>query len=239
MEIEEQEQHQIQKAYLKLFAENNYLCVYDKNSGLQKQPKTTNSRTTEVNFQSAEKEKFQNEVIENPGIRALRKLLLGKDELNERDKKSILSWVSLHSLRSAKRRKPLFPTKEEYESRFDDTLKIEQYFFNKMVTLEIKVCSGDDYFITSDNPVKEVEIEGKYYALIPLSPKEVMVLTNQEEKYPTHNEISFPEMANAMQVGGCYQECYSNRKDLPFDALKIICIKYNLIPELENMPFKR
>ena len=89
-------QHQIQEAYLKtVVGSDNKLLVYRKNLDMKPIKVAPLNCTVLKDFQSVEKEEFQNKAIETPGIKALRKLIKNVGEISDGEIAIIFNCLSL------------------------------------------------------------------------------------------------------------------------------------------------
>jgi hypothetical protein len=117
-------QHSIQKAYLKTFTDQSgRVWVYAKAGG-RPVPKSPVQCAAEGDFQSPALEFYQNQVIETPGIKALRvNGLLAEEEFEQ-----MSMWMALHIIRPEKAREELFESSADYESCFREELRKERLF---------------------------------------------------------------------------------------------------------------
>jgi len=93
-------QHSIQKAYLKTFADQSgRVWVYAKAGG-RAVPKSPVQCAAEEDFQSPALEFYQNQVIEIPGIKALRV----NGSLSPEEFEQMSMWAALHIIRTQKAR---------------------------------------------------------------------------------------------------------------------------------------
>ncbi len=119
-------QHGVQEAYLKKSAvpdPDGRIWVYSKRGG-RPVPRPPKQCAAEADFQSDELEFYQQQVIETPGIRALR--LSGA--LSDEEFEQISMWMGLHIIRTKQAREQLFRSAADYERRFMDEFRKEQQF---------------------------------------------------------------------------------------------------------------
>ncbi len=142
-------QHNVQKAYLKSFADKSgKVWVYSKAGG-PPIPKSPAECAADEDFQSPELEFYQNRVIETPGIKALRV----SGTLSEREYEHISMWTALHILRSQKARQELFESTANYEARFHEELSKERLFSQYYKYVYTHTIVEPDFAVTSDDPV--------------------------------------------------------------------------------------
>ncbi len=117
-------QHSVQEAYLKRFAApGGRIWVYSKKGG-EPVPRSSRHCAAEEDFQSAQLEFYQQQVVESPGIKALR---VG-GALSDDEFAQMLMWMGLHIIRTNKAREQLFESAADYERRFYGELRKEQLF---------------------------------------------------------------------------------------------------------------
>src|ERR1700720_573800 len=110
-------QHSIQEAYLKKFAAPaGRIWVYSKRGG---KPVLKPGCAAEEGFQSEELEFCQQQVVESPGIKALR----ANGSLSDEEFEQISMWMGLHFIRTKTARQQLFESAADYQSRFPDQLR--------------------------------------------------------------------------------------------------------------------
>lgn len=223
-------QHHIQEAYLKNFADKGKLWVFN-NMTESYSSKPASQCTIEENFQSDQLEKLQNATIESPGIQKLRKLV-SKGNLSDDDIKTILYWTALHTIRNKNFRGN---SGLNYQSDFDELLNTEKLFTNYFRYIFIYSCNQNNFFITSDNPIIEFYIGDKILRVLTWSPQKA-ILFSPIDNYPSH-EVEFSEMVNSMLLAGSFAEIYSNNKNLPIKKYKENIEEYNLKPKTENTLF--
>ena len=112
-------QHSIQEAYLKKFAApGGRIWVYSKEGG-EPVPKPPGQCASEKDFQSAQLEFYQQQVVENSGIKSLRV----NGALSDDEFEHMSMWMGLHIIRTRKARQQLFESAADYERRFHDELR--------------------------------------------------------------------------------------------------------------------
>lgn len=225
------DQHSIQEAYLKNFCINGRLWAYDKSNKTSKL-KPASQCTTEEDFQSDILEKLQNDTIESPGIKMLRKLLEGKT-INEIEFELVRYWTALHIIRNQKfRNTPSINYNNNYEQLFEVERKFSYYFqycfaFN---------CNEDKFLITSDNPIQEFSVGKDVVRVFPLSPKKLL-LFSPIDNYVKHDELEFTEMINSILWANSFQFVFSNQSKLPIQKYEENIKKWNMIGSLEESKF--
>lgn len=225
-------QHHIQEAYLKKFESSDRVWIYTRHSDKFDQ-KPASQCTSEEDFQSEYLEVFQNREIESPGIKKLRKLTT-EHSLTEDELSQVLYWTALHSIRNKN-----FRTNSglDYNSKFNELLETEKLFSNYYrVIFRYNCVENEEFFITSDNPIIEFTVGNCILRVLTLSPK-MALLFSPIPDHPVHASISFPEMVNSMLYASCFDEIYSNTKDLQIDNYKNNMNLLNLYPVWENTEF--
>jgi len=209
-------QHQIQEAYLKTFVgSDNKLWVYRKNLDMKPIKVAPLNCTVLKDFQSVEKEEFQNKAIETPGIKALRKLIKNVGEITDGEIEIIFNWMALHSIRNQRARERIFQNKTEYENHFDNIYDQEnKYLQDFNFCDQYTIHEKNEFFITSDNPVFKVNIKDTIVLFLTLSPTKAIILTTHGKR-PFHNSMTIPESVNSMLYANCINEIYSNQENLP------------------------
>lgn len=225
-------QHSIQEAYLKKFCVNGRLWAYDKKlkAALLK---PASKCTTEEDFQSEFLEILQNDIIENPGIKSLRKLLDGKT-IDSTDYEIVRYWIALHIIRNKKYREIVG---NNYELDFNKLLDIEKTFSNYFRYCYLCKCDKEKYFITSDNPILELTVGNEEVQILTLSPDKLILLTPIDDTVH-HNEVEFTELINSMIWANAVNQVFSNRKELPISEYENNTDKLNLNAVLEKSQFK-
>jgi hypothetical protein len=221
-------QHHIQEAYFKAFEDKKgKLWVYPKNGGkpLYRPAKQCTAR----NFQSDALEFLQNQLIETPGIGALRR----KGKLTEAQYASISLWMALHILRNEKSFRELFQS-NNWEERFKPELEAERIFSGYYRFVFICELDGDiDYWLTSDNPVIEFRIENEFVRCCSISPTR-MILFSPRDDVPTH-ELGIKNLFNAMVWANADQYIFSHNKHVSIEHLQQNATVFKIAPVLENI----
>lgn len=225
------DQHNVQEAYLKEFCVKGRLWVHDKmtRKGIS-QP--ASKCTIEDGFQSDILERYQNEKIESPGIKALRKILNG-NSIGENEFEIVRYWTALHIIRN-----PNFRSAPDidYNAYFYKLIDIENKFsLNYCYCFKYK-CPDGEYFITSDNPVLDLTIGEFIVRMLPLSPKEVILLSPINNIF-WHEKLEMTELVNSMQWAHSHKCIFSNQKNIPISSYEQNIKDWNLVPVWEEMKF--
>lgn len=224
-------QHSVQKAYLKSFAEKSgRLWVYPKTGG-RPFPKPPGECAADEDFQSPALELYQNKFIENPGIKALR----ATGALTDSEYEQISLWMGLHIIRNPKTRRELFSSGQDYEQRFYIELEKERFFAGYYRHVYTHVCDSPLFLITSDNPVIEFEHTGFFLRCCALSPQKLIVFSPHDGKLD--HEVGLEDFVNAMVWGAACDSIYSHRPDVQVEHLKEIAEAYGFEATLEDVTF--
>ena len=160
-------QHSIQEAYLKKFsAPGGRIWVYSKRGGkpILKPPWQC---AAEEDFQSEGLEFYQQQVIESPGLKAVR----ANGELSDEEFEEMSMWMGLHIIRTKSAREQLFQSAADYESRFHDELRKEQLFSAYYCYAYTHAVAEPNFVVTSDDPVIEFACEDFSFARAPCRPR--------------------------------------------------------------------
>jgi len=226
------EQHSVQSAYLKNFVSKGKVWSYNKESKLYVS-KAPSKCTIEKDFQPEELEKLQNKEIETIAIRKMRDMAGGQN-LSEQEIKVIMHWTALHCIRSKNYRENSgFSYVEDYHS----LMNIEKLFLPYYRYVYEYKCTSGDYFITSDNPVIELNVDDFTVRVMAWSPIKAF-LFSPKDGLLSHELLSFPMMVNSMHYASCYREIYSHTKELPIIEYMSICEQWGIVQQLEDMVFK-
>jgi len=226
------DQHHIQEAYLKAFEDKTgKLWVYPKNGGnpLYRPAKQC---TTEHDFQSDALELLQNQMIETPGMRALRET----HQLSDVQHKSISLWMALHILRNEKSFRELFQS-QDWEQRFKQELETERVFSGYYRFVFICELDGDiNYWLTSDNPVIEFRIENQFVRCCSILPTK-MILFSPRDDVPTH-ELGIKNLFNAIVWANADRYVFSHKNDVSIERLQRDATVFEIAPVLDNIQFE-
>jgi hypothetical protein len=163
-------QHSIQEAYLKTFAATGgRIWVYSKRGG-KPVPKSPGQCAAEEGFQSEGLEFYQQQVIESPGIKALR----AKGELSDDEFEQMSIWMGLHIIRTPKAREQLFQSAADYEARFHDELRTEPLFSAYFRYAHTHTVVEPNFVVTSGDPVIEFTCADFMVRACALSPQKLI-----------------------------------------------------------------
>lgn len=225
-------QHSIQKAYLKTFADQSgRVWVYTKAGG-RPVPKSPVQCAAEEDFQSPALEFYQNRVIETPGIKALRV----NGSLSPEEFEQMSMWMALHIIRTQKARQQFFQSDADYEQRFHDELRKEQLFsayYRYAYTHEVV---EPNFVVTSDDPVIEFTCAGFLMRGCALSPRKLIFFSPLEGRF--EHELAMYDFFNAMMWGSPGDYLYSHRVDLRVDDLREFARAYDLRAVTEDVQFE-
>ena len=225
-------QHTIQKAYLRTFAApSGRVWVYLKSGG-RPVPKSPAECAAEEDFQSPELEFYQQQVIETPGIRALR--LDGSLSAEEFERISL--WMGLHVIRTKKAREQLFESAVDYEQRFRDELRKEQLFSAYYRYAYIHVVAAPNFVITSDDPVVEFSCADFFIRACALSPQKLIFFLPVDGKF--EHELPMHDFFNALMWASLGDHIYSHRADLDVDQLNDFTRKFDIRSVIEDLQFE-
>ena len=225
-------QHSVQKAYLKGFADKSGRVWKYAKIGGRPVPKSPAECAAEEDFQSTALEFYQHQVIETPGIKALR--VDGSLSLEEFEQMSI--WMGLHIIRTQKSREQLFQSAAEYERRFHDELRKEQLFSAHFRYAYIHTVIEPNFVVTSDDPVIEFVCAGFLMRGCALSPRKLIFFSPLEGKF--EHELAMHDFFNAMMWGSPGDYLYSHRADLRVDDLREFAHAYDLRAVIEDVQFE-
>jgi hypothetical protein len=167
------ESAQYPRGYLKTFAATGgRIWAYSKRGG-KPVPKSPGQCAAEEDFQSEGLEFYQQQVIENPGIKALR----ANGELSNEEFEQMSIWMGLHIIRTPKAREQLFQSAADYERRFHDELRKEQLFSAYYRYAYIHVVTAPNFVVTSDDPVIEFTCAGFLMRLCVVAPEADFLFT--------------------------------------------------------------
>jgi Protein of unknown function (DUF4238) len=224
-------QHSVQRAYLKSFADKSgKIWVYSKTGG-RPIPRSPRQCAAKEDFQSTELELYQNKFIETPGIKALR--VDGSLSQSEFEQSSM--WMALHILRSPTARAELFESKEDYEKRLLSELQIERLFADYYRHAYTHVVAEPDFVITSDNPVIEFTCADFLMRACAISPQKLIFFSPRAGKF--EHELSMHDFFNAMMFGGPSEHLYSHRNDVLVERLAEFAHAYGLQAVIEDIGF--
>ena len=225
-------QHSIQEAYLKKFAApGGRIWVYSKYGG-KPTLKPPGQCAAEEDFQSEGLEFYQQQVIESPGIQALR----AKGELSDEEFEQISMWMGLHIIRTKSAREQLFQSAADYESRFHDELRKEQLFSAYYRYAYTHAVAQSNFVVTSDDPVIEFVCEDFFIRACALSPQKLIFLLPREGKF--EHELAMHDFFNAMMWGSPGERVYAHRPDLNVENLKQFVRQYDLHSVIEDVTFE-
>jgi hypothetical protein len=225
-------QHNIQKAYLKTFADKRgRVWVYAKTGG-RPVPKSPADCGAEDDFQSSELELYQNRLIETPGIKTLRV----DGSLSEREFEQMSMWMGLHIIRAQKSREQLFESAADYEQGFHDELQKEHVFSAYYRYAYTHTVSEPNFVITSDDPVIEFTGAGFIIRACALSSCKLIFFSPVAGRF--EHEVATHDFFNAMMWGASGDRLYSHRHDLRVETLKEIAHAYHLHSVIEDLQFQ-
>jgi len=224
-------QHNVQKAYLKFFADKSgKVWVYSKAGGRPILKSPAECAAAE-NFQSSELEFYQNRVIETPGIRALR----ASGTLSQREYEHISMWMALHILRCQKARQELFESTADYETRFHEELSKERLFSQYYKYVYTHKIVEPDFAVTSDDPVIEFACGDFFVRGCAVSPHKLIFFSPHEGRL--EHELGLHDFFNGMMWGAPGERLYSHRPDLRVDHLSRIARDFDLRAVMEDVRF--
>jgi uncharacterized protein DUF4238 len=225
-------QHHVQEAYLKKFAApDGRIWVYSKRGG-RPVPRPPKQCAAEEDFQSDVLEFYQQQVIETPGIRALRV----SGSLSDEEFEQMSMWMGLHVIRTKQAREQLFQSAADYERRFIDELRKEQEFSPYYRYAYTHDITEPNFVVTSDDPVAEFTAAGALIRACALSPQKLIFLLPIDRRF--EHELPLHDFFNAMMCGLPGDHLYSQRGDLDVDQLKEFVRAYDLHSVLEDVPFE-
>jgi hypothetical protein len=225
-------QHSIQKAYLKTFADQSgRVWVYAKAGG-RPVPKSPVQCAAEEDFQSEALELYQQQIIESPGIKALR----ANGELSDEEFEQMSTWMGLHIIRTKSAREQLFPSAAEYETRFHDELRKEQLFSGYCRYAYTHTVAEPNFVVTSDDPVIEFSCEDFFIRACAVTPQKLIFFSPLPGKF--EHELPFHDFFNAMMWGSRGERVYSHRPDLNVEDLKRFVREYDLYSVIEDVTFE-
>jgi hypothetical protein len=226
-------QHHVQEAYLKSFRDpkTGKVWVYSKTTGERFQ-KSSEHCSAEIDFQSAQLEKAQNDIVESPGIKALKQLQLSGG-LSDAEYHLVSQWTALHLIRNAKMRQVFNEAGQDYEKQFSDEFEKELAFTKSYFGfVSTYTSSNANFFVTSDHPVLEVKCSNHFVRLFVLSPQKLIQFSSLTGNI-SHEQESMEDFVNSM-LWAQSSEIYSHRGDVDTNKLKTVVEKWNMIPRLEN-----
>lgn len=225
-------QHSVQKAYLKGFADKSgRIWTYAKTGG-RPVPKSPGQCAAEEDFQSPALEFYQHQVIETPGIKALRV----DGSLSQEEFEQMSMWMALHIIRTRKAREQLFQSAADYERRFHDELRKEQLFSAYFRYAYTHAVTEPNFVVTSDDPVIEFTCADFLMRGCALSPQKLIFFSPLEGKF--EHELAMHDFFNAMMWGSPGVCLYSHRADLRIDTLREFARAYDLRAVLEDVHFE-
>ena len=225
-------QHSIQEAYLKKFAApGGRIWVYSKRGG-KPVPKPPGQCAAEEDFQSEPLEFYQQQVIESPGIKALR----ANGELSDEEFEQMSMWMGLHIIRTKSAREQLFQSAADYESRFHDELRKEQLFSGYYRYAYAHAVAEPNFVISSDDPVIEFSCEHFFIRACAVTPQKLIFFSPLPGKF--EHELPMHDFFNAMMWGSPGDCLYSHRADLRVDDLREFARAYDLRAVIEDVQFE-
>ncbi|EOX3354388.1 hypothetical protein ACPFTX_003395, partial [Vibrio cholerae] len=226
----EMKQHSVQEAYLKSFEDNGRIWAHEM---VTKPPRHIPAKkcTMEVDFQNHDTEHFQNRNIEKPAIEVIRALQKGEPIDNDKAEK-LFMWSELHLLRNQKFRSY---DEMDYSKNYHYLTEIESKFRRYFCYLSVYRCSDEEYFITSDNPVMDISVNGFLVRIFSLSPDCLVLMSPIPELLKT--DINFPEMVNSSLYANRYKYVFSNRRVLPLESYELNATKFRLKGSLTTQRF--
>ena len=225
-------QHSIQEAYLKKFAApGGRIWVYVKRGG-HPVPKPPGHCAAEKDFQSEKLEFYQQQVIESPGIKAMR----ANGSLSDEEFEQVSMWMGLHIIRTNPARERLFESPADYESRFHDELRKEQLFSAYYRYAFTHTVAEPDFVITSDNSVIEFWCERFLIRACAVTPQKLIFFSPLPGRF--EHELPIHDFFNAMMWGSPGDHLYSHRPDLGIGELREFARVYNLHAGIENIQFE-
>lgn len=226
-------QHSIQGAYFKSFRNaDGKVWVYPKEGGDRFQ-KPTSWCTAENDFQSEALERAQANIIELPGIKALRSLL-SPSGLSELEYDLLSQWSALHILRNQRMRSALKEAGKDYEKEFPNEFEMELLFSKGYYThAKVYTCSGSNFFVTSDDPVVEFSCSDHCVRFFVVSPQKLVQLSSRDGMF-SHEQECFEDVVNSMILSKAFKHIYSHRDDVDINKYKRIADKWGMIPRLET-----
>jgi rhodanese-related sulfurtransferase len=226
-------QHHVQEAYLESFRDSKTgkVWVYSKTTG-EKFQKSTKHCTAEIDFQSAQLEKAQNDIVESPGITALKQLQL-KGSISDAEYHLISQWTALHLIRNIKMRRVFEESGQDYETEFAEEFRKELAFSKSYLCfVHDYKCSGINFFVTSDHPIVEFDCLGDIVRFFVLSPQRLLQFSSRNDVF-SHEKESIEDIVNSM-LWASSSEIFSHRSDVDIEKLKTISEKWNMTPRLET-----
>jgi hypothetical protein len=224
-------QHSIQEAYLKNYCVDGKLWAHDVNTKTALL-KSASRCTSEEDFQSEILEKIQNDTIESPGIKSLKKLLDGKSiTLKEYD--LVRYWTGLHIIRNQKFRNV---SNINYKSDYKKLIDIENKFSHYFPYCHKYKCDNGKYLVTSDNPILEFSVGVDIVRFLTISPEELLLFT-PVNNIVHHEELEFTEMINSMLWANAYSKVFSNKKVLPYSTYEKNIKKWDMVGVYEETKF--
>ena len=226
-------QHSVQEAYFKSFRNSDgKVWVYPK-EGSGRFQKPTSWCTAENDFQSEALEKAQANIVESPGIRALRSALKPSG-LSELEYNLLLQWSALHILRNQRMRSALKDAGKDYEWEFRGEFEMELLFSKGYYThAKVYTCSGSSFFVTSDDPIVEFSCYDHYVRFFVISPQKLIQLSSRDGMF-SHEQECFEDFVNSMILSKAFKHIYSHRDNVDVTRYKSIADKWDMIPRLET-----
>jgi hypothetical protein len=225
-------QHEVQKAYLKKFAApSGRIWVYSKFGG-KPVAKPPSQCAAEEDFQSGQLEFYQQQIIESPGIKALRV----NGSLSDEEFQQMSMWMALHIIRTKKAREQLFESPADYERRFRDELRKEQLFSTYYRYAYSHVVAVPNFVVTSDDPVIEFTVPDALIRACAISPQKLIFFSPDPGKLD--HELPLHDFFNAMMWASPGDRLYSHRPDLDLNELKGFAQEYDIRSVIEDMNFE-
>jgi len=225
-------QHSIQEAYLKKFAApGGRIWVYSKHGG-KPTLKPPGQCAAEEDFQSEGLEFYQQQVIESPGIKALR----ANGELSDEEFEQVSIWMGLHIIRTKTAREHLFESAADYQSRFHDELRKEQLFLAYYRYAYTLAVAEPNFVVTSDDPVIEFRCEDFFLRACAVTPQKLIFVSPRPGKF--EHELPMHDFFNAMMWGSPGEHLYSHRSDVPTTDLTEFARIYDLYSVIEDVNFE-
>jgi hypothetical protein len=226
-------QHSIQEKYFKPFEDKGRVWAFS-SVNVKPRPMPAKKCTMEINFQSEERDAEQNNTIERGAIAVIRSLRTGA-KINDKQADLFISWTNLHIIRNQKFRNH---SDINYNKDCDKLLDIENKFSLCYNHITRFLCSDDEFFITSDNPVIETEDKGCFFRYLTISPKEMILISQVLVSYPPKpSEISLAETVNSQLFANRHKYIYSHSDILPLERYEENFEKYNQKGNMEIQKF--
>jgi len=175
---------------------------------------------------------YQQQVIETPGIKALRV----DGSLSQEEFEQVSMWMGLHIIRTLKAREQFFESAADYEQRFHDELEKERQFSAYYRFAYTHAIIEPNFVVASDDPVIEMMCEGFLMRACALSPRKLIFFSPVDGKF--EHELAMHAFFNAMMWGSPGDHLYSHRPDLRVEDLREFARAYDLRAVIENVQFE-